>query len=323
MAETSNIEWTDATWNPWQGCTKVSPACQHCYMFADLKRYGRDGSIVVRSKPPTFNLPMKKRRGGQYAIPPGWKVFTCSWSDWFHERADPWRAEAWAIIRQRADVIFQIVTKRTERIATCLPDDWGSGYPNVWLTATVENQEWADKRIPELVQIPATIRGLSIEPMLGPINLDKHLWPFDELGRAKIEMRSSPEPHGVRKPLGLLHWVIVGGESGHGARPMHPDWVRSLRDQCVASDTAFFFKQWGEFAEPQQVVNGVPVSAMRHAVAMLPRGRVCDRNEPIPKNAGAAILARPGKELAGRMLDGRTWDEFPIPANRPRMESAT
>ena len=180
MGLQTGIEWTatilpdgtvlpGATWNPWTGCTKVSEACAHCYMFTDMKRYGKDGSIVNRSKPPTFNLPLKKKRDGSFAIPPGSKVFTCSWSDWFHVKADPWRAEAWEIIRQRPDVIFQIVTKRTERIAECLPSGWGSGWPNVWLIATVENQEWADVRIPQLLSVPAVVHGLSCEPLLGPI----------------------------------------------------------------------------------------------------------------------------------------------------------
>lgn len=270
MGIKSEIQWTDATWNPWQGCTKVSPACAHCYMFSDLKRYGRDGSIVVRSKPPTFRLPLKRRQSGEFAIPPGSKVFTCSWSDWFHVNADPWRAEAWAIVRQRPDVTFQIVTKRTERIADCLPPDWGNGYPNVWLIATAENQEWADIRIPQLLRVPAVVRGLSCEPLLSSLDISR--WG------------------------GYIDWVIAGGESGNLARPMHPEWVRALRDFCEFNGTAFHFKQWGEHvpfdhASHEQVAAFNDVSEWRGEHSM--------------------PVYRVGKKSAGRTLDGRTWDEFP------------
>ncbi|MEI8018217.1 MAG: DUF5131 family protein [Schlesneria sp.] len=223
MGETSLIEWTDATWNPWQGCTKISPACDHCYMFRDMARYGRDGSVVVRSADNTFNLPLRKSREGQFKIASGKKVFTCSWSDWFHKVADPWRPEAWSITRQRRDLIFQIVSKRTHRIDSCLPDDWGDGYHNVWLIATAENQTWFNKRLWELSRVPAVVRGLSIEPLLGPIDM----MPMIE--------RSECQPD----------WVIVGGESGPASRPMQIEWVQSLRDQCVSLSIPFFFKQWG------------------------------------------------------------------------------
>ncbi len=285
MGETSKIEWTDATWNPWQGCTKVSPACEHCYMFRDLKRYGRDGSIVVRSKPPTFNLPLKTKQGGEFAIAPGSKLFTCSWSDWFHEAADPWRDEAWAIARKRRDVTIQIVTKRVDRAAQCLPADWGDGYPNVWIIATVENQEWAEKRIPALLRLPAAVRGLSIEPMLGPIDL--------------IRVYNSHQIN--ENALDHIDWVIGGGESGPGARPMHPSWVRSLRDQCLAADIPFFFKQWGDWL-PEFVAGTAP------------------KLEELASNQSVAYgdgktnhvrYTRVGKANAGRLLDGREWSQFP------------
>ena len=221
MGLISEIQWTNATWNPWQGCTKVSPACTNCYMFADLKRYGRDPSVVVRSKPPTFRLPLKKRRGGAFAIEPGWKVFTCSWSDWFHKSADAWRDEAWAIVRQRSDVIFQVLTKRPERIAECLPADWGEGYPNVWLGVTAEDQPRADERIPILRDIPAAVRFLSCEPLLGPIQLWKSVpcgYYCDE-SHGHVDHDFCGENHNFD---GSRWWVIVGGEAGHNSRPMHP-----------------------------------------------------------------------------------------------------
>lgn len=295
MGLKSEIEWTDASWNPWQGCTKVSPACTNCYMFTDLKRYGRDGSIVVRSKPPTFNLPLKKRQTGEYAIPSGSKVFTCSWSDWFHVKADPWRAEAWEIIRKRPDVTFQIVTKRTERIAECLPIDWGRGWPNVWLIATAEDQEWADVRIPQLLSVPAVVHGLSCEPLLGPIDLTKlQARFFDAFNHIK--------------------WIIAGGESGHHPRPTHPNWVRSLRDQCVDAGVAFHFKQWGEFRPYDNRIDPLSNAADGSLPERVSRLRLDGSditNTQLAWNRGDEFVIRVGKKAAGRLLDGRTWEEFP------------
>lgn len=306
MGLKSQIEWTDATWNCWQGCTKVSPACAHCYMFSDLKRYGRDGSIVVRSKPPTFNLPLKKKRDGAYAIPPGSKVFTCSWSDWFHVKADQWRAEAWEIIRQRPDVTFQIVTKRTERIAECLPSDWGTGWPNVWLIATVENQEWADVRIPQLLSVPAVVHGLSCEPLLGPMDLRRGIYTYP--------LNNRPGHESLGTTLTGINWVITGGESGNQPRPTHPAWVRALRDQCVAANVAFFHKQWGEWVDLHQSPECSTARDNGHNPGFCPiglDGRPIEGGRCADRSRGEVTVYKFGKKLTGRLLDGRTWDEFP------------
>jgi protein gp37 len=183
MGADTAIQWTDHTWNPWQGCTKVSAGCKHCYMYRDKARYGQDPATVVRSKAATFKFPLSGK------VKPGDKVFVCSWSDFFHEAADAWRMQAWEIIRQRPDVIFQLVTKRPERIAACLPRDWGGGWPNVWGLVSVEDQAAADLRVPILLDLPFAVRGVSCEPLLGPVDLRPWL------------------------ATGLLHWVIVGGES--------------------------------------------------------------------------------------------------------------
>jgi len=315
MGANSKIEWTDATWNPWQGCTKVSPACQHCYMFTDMKRYGRDGSVVHRSADQTFKLPLKKRRTGEYAIPPGSKVFTCSWSDWFHEVADAWRPEAWDIIRQRPDVTFQIVTKRTDRIRDCLPGDWGDGYPNVWLIATAENQEWLERRIAGLLSVPAVVHGLSIEPLLGDIKLwclRDGSW-YDREGASFYDCLKgtafwSNGDHGLSGGP-RLDWVIVGGESGPGARPMHPGWVRSIRDQCQAADVPFFFKQWGEWYPIHGTgwLSGDEEDEGEHPWTWLtPSGERCQSGK-----RPDALMIRSGKKFSGRMLDVREWSEFP------------
>ena len=240
MGTETKIQWTDATWNPWVGCTKVSPACANCYMFDGMHRYGRDPTVVTRTKPATFRLPLKKHRNGEYVIPPGSKVFTCSWSDWFHVDADPWRSDAWDIIRQRPDVTFQIVTKRTDRIAECLPPDWGDGWPNVWLIATAENQEWIDKRMMDLLSVPAVVRGLSIEPLLGPVEIGL-------LGTMPKDICA-----GYTLVYELLSWVIVGVESSGqrvgrlGAFFDEIGWMAAAEHivrECADADVAVFVKQ--------------------------------------------------------------------------------
>ncbi|MFH1018712.1 MAG: phage Gp37/Gp68 family protein [Pseudomonadota bacterium] len=216
MAERTSIEWTDATWNPWRGCHKVSAACQHCYMEREMRRYGRDPNVVVRSRT-TFDAPVHWREPK--------RIFTCSWSDFFIEEADSWRDEAWDIIRRTPRHTYQILTKRPERIAGHLPSDWP--FRHVWLGVTVENREAGLPRMDTLRGIPAAIRFISAEPLLADlegINLDG------------------------------FHWVIAGGESGPHGRRMMPEWPRRLRDQCVARGIPFFFKQWGRFNEAGNAV---------------------------------------------------------------------
>lgn len=234
----TKIQWTDETWNPWQGCQQVSPGCDNCYMFRDKRRYGQDPETVVRSKPPTFRKPLKWNREARGA---GVRrlVFTASWADFFSREADEWRDDAWAIVRECDSLIFQILTKRHGRIAKCLPDDWGDGYPNVWLGVSAENQEWADRRIPALLSVPAAVRFVSYEPALGDVDFRDYL----------------PVPHtsdwcaahgGPRRcGCGLLDWLIVGGESGPGARPFDLAWARSTVAQCRRAGVPCFVKQLG------------------------------------------------------------------------------
>lgn len=213
MSETTGIGWTEATWNPWHGCTKVSPGCAHCYMYREKKRYGQDPAQVVRSKT-TFASPL------QWKEPR--RIFTCSWSDFFHEAADPWRAEAWDIIQRTPQHTYQILTKRPERIREHLPSDWGAGWPNVWLGVSIENQRWMT-RLEELAAIPAARRFVSAEPLLGALAFDEVFTP---------------------RQLGdLLHWVIVGGESGKDRRTMDVEWLRSIVDQCDEAGIAAYVKQ--------------------------------------------------------------------------------
>jgi len=215
MGERTAIEWATATWNPWHGCTKVSPGCKHCYMYREKKQYGQDPYVVVRSKT-TFTAPLK------WNAPQ--RVFTCSWSDWFHETADAWRPEAWDVIRRTPQHTYLILTKRPERIREHLPPLWGfRGWPNVWLGVSVESADYT-WRITELIAVPAVVHFLSLEPLLGPFEI----WPWLKRGGV----------YGVE-------WVIVGGESGPQARPMELAWARSLRDECVRGRIPFFLKQLG------------------------------------------------------------------------------
>ncbi len=212
MSEGTIIAWTDRTWNPWRGCDKLSPGCAHCYMFTAQTRYGHDPRVVVRTT--RWDDPPRWERAAAAANRIE-RVFTCSWSDWFHVDADPWRAEAWRIIRACPHLQFQILTKRHERIADHLPDDWGTGYPNVWLGVSIENDRFVH-RADALRVVSARVRFISAEPLLAPLpSLD----------------------------LTGIDWLIVGGESGPRYRPMDLAWVRQLRATAQASGTAFFFKQ--------------------------------------------------------------------------------
>lgn len=337
MAETTAIEWTEATWNPWVGCRKVSQGCKHCYMFRDQERFGQDPTKVRQTAPATFRAPLK------------WKepklIFTCSWSDFFIEEADVWRPEAWELIRKTPQHTYQILTKRPERILANLPADWGRGYPNVWIGVTVEDQVAADKRIPLLLEVPTVVRFLSCEPMVGPVNLIQWLprarYYLGKCGKCGFTATSEffgfnsygddgdvtcPTCHHAEPDeIPGLHWVIAGGESGKDARPMHPDWARALRDQCQVAGVAFFFKQWGEWV-PMTAEEAHREEACRLGFIdygyMAPDGG----HLPVPELGnrygfcygpaelearGCAHIARVGKKVAGRVLDGRTWDEMP------------
>lgn len=225
MGERTGIEWADATWNAWQGCTKVSPGCAHCYAEWHIEhRFKRRFETVRRSAPATFNLPLMLARNTVAPVSgPPFKIFVCSLSDFFHPAADEWRREAWLIIKQTPQFVYQILTKRPERIEACLPTDWGpKGWPNVWLGTSVESQEYVHRAF-TLGKIQAAQRFLSCEPLLGPLDLGP-------VFRFKFDP---------------ITWVIVGGESGPHARKMDPDWVRSIRDQCDYYGIPLFFKQWG------------------------------------------------------------------------------
>lgn len=212
--------WTDAGWNPWHGCTKISPGCKYCYVYRQDEMYGAPTASSLCRKTENFYLPIRKYRDGSFRIPPGSMVFTCFTSDFLLADADPWRDECWRMMHQRSDCRFYFFTKRIDRLAACLPPDWGDGYENVHIGCTVENQERADYRLPIFRALPIRHRSVIAAPLLEHIDLTPYL---DE----RIEE------------------VSVSGESGRLARPCHYDWVLSLRAQCVARQVSFRFHQTG------------------------------------------------------------------------------
>lgn len=253
MGATTGIGWCDATWNPWQGCHKVSPGCKYCYMFREKEQYGQEPNVIVRSKPRTFNLPLRLKQPA--------RVFTCSWSDFFIEEADPWRDEAWAIIQRTPHLTYQILTKRIERVSSLLP--WGTAapWPNVQLIVSAEDQERADKRIPELLRLNVAVRGVSYEPALEPVDFERSCSECERsFTTPELTAEGWGHPCSVAKGVTCCEssmtvgfdWLIVGGESGPHARPFDLAWARSAIAQCRAAGVPVFVKQLG--ARP--VVNG-------------------------------------------------------------------
>ena len=215
MSSKSAIEWTDATWNPVSGCTKVSPGCAYCYAETITLRFKRGGPFLpgkstIRVHPDRLRYPLAWRAPR--------RIFVNSMSDLFHEEVPlTFIQEVFSVMEQAERHVFQILTKRHERLAEVASQlSWPD---NVWMGVSVENQYWAERRIPALKQVPAHVRFLSCEPLLRPLDLRDH--------------------------LDGLHWVIVGGESGRNARKMNPSWATDLRDQCLDANVPFFFKQWG------------------------------------------------------------------------------
>ncbi len=319
----SKIEWTEHTWNPTAGCSLVSPGCTNCYAMKTARRFdgmgrGYDGTTqpskggpvwtgVVNLLPERLSIPLKRKK------PTTW--FVNSMSDLFHESIPfEYIAAVFGVMAACPQHTFQVLTKRPERAREFF-EWWGphaydavndafrkaSGktgvavFPtqrhgmvprrpwpleNVWLGTSVEDQQRADERIPELLRCPAAVRFLSAEPLLGPI---------------------------VIPPMSYVDWVIEGGESGPGARPMHPDWARSIRDQCVAAGVPYFHKQNGAWIDEGQIGN--PLSPQRHANT--------DSMTFFGENGNGDVqMIRVGKKAAGRLLDGRTWDEMPGQARK-------
>jgi protein gp37 len=263
VSQNSPIEWCDHSFNPWWGCVPVSPGCQHCYAEAWAKRYHHDvwGTQTSRR---TFGERhwQEPIKWNKQAIRQGVRkrVFCASMADVFEDHPElvTKREKLWQLIETTQMLDWLLLTKRPENIRRMAPASWEAAWPqNVWAMTSVENQERANQRIPFLLDVPALVRGLSVEPLIDTVDLTP--W------------------------LANIQWVIVGGESGRHARPMHPDWVRTIRDQCREFGVPFFFKQWGNVYPFEQGNNGT-----------------CH-----------VEFQRMDKKAAGRLLDEQTWDEFP------------
>ena len=330
MSDNSKIEWTDHTFNPWEGCQKVAPECDNCYAETRNNRF--HGGVNWGPKAPrrrtsaqNWNKPRKWNRNAEAFFAEHGRrqrVFCASLADVFDNAVDPaWRADLFDLIRECDGLDWLLLTKRPQNIAKMLPEDWGDGWPHVWLGTSAGTQKTADQNIPPLLAVPAAVRFVSAEPLLGPVNLE--VISTDDIGIYALSGVQSDGSGPSGFSIGAkLDWVICGGESGPQARPMHPEWARHLRDQCQAASTAFFFKQWGEYADhTSEHASYLPCRATS-ALVITPQGHIIGGGakgyggavDADWQERGAAWMCRVGKVAAGRILDGQTWDQVPTGA---------
>ncbi|MEU3899787.1 phage Gp37/Gp68 family protein [Streptomyces sp. NPDC045251] len=364
---TTKIEWADRVWNPVTGCTKVSPGCDHCYAeniarrFAGSKAFPQGFDVVLHED--RVQAPFRWRKHA--------RVFVNSMSDLFHDAVpDLFITRVFDVMEAKLNQrhTFQILTKRHARMRSFMqarqkakqeyaakfddcPTEAMRNSPaarfararaarppaNIWLGVSVEDQRWADIRIPALMDTPAAVRFVSCEPLLGPVDLSRWLRPVPDCGHVTPEDGTcghpdafTPECHrwadcpARQRPEDWrgLDWVIAGGESGPGARPMHPDWARHLRDACDTAGVPYFFKQHGEW-EPLGPLYGdledtddghleaVHLEAVegKRVVQLESSGYVAEGHQPADSRTW--LMGRVGKKAAGRVLDGRTHDAFP------------
>ena len=359
MAADSKIEWTDHTFNPWIGCTKVSKAatggggCDNCYAEVStparvLRSQGAEtwgtGAPRIRTSAANWKMPLRwDAQHDAFFAQHGrrQRVFCASLADVFDNSvSEDWRADLFDLIVATPNLDWLLLTKRIGNVLGMVPYDWTCprrGWPaQVWVGATIVNQAEADRDIPKLLQVPAARRFLSMEPLLGPV----------DLALCNCDHGSRPGPSGVGGVScmrcggaggRMVDWVIVGGESGCGARPMHPEWARRLRDQCAAAGVPFLFKQWGEwFPISQQAEEFTHRLYRSNRKARLHEdqgalddcyGRTCTVEQTVIQEdgslhaplapmaflqgTGAMLTFRAGRKAAGRTLDGHEWNEVP------------
>lgn len=371
MSENTNIEWCDHTFNPWEGCQKVSPGCDHCYAETRNARFFGGGQAINWGP----DAPRRRTSASNWRKPLHWqstakqfmrengrrqRVFCASLADVF-DNAVPveWRLDLLRLIFRTPDLDWLLLTKRIGNVRQLIGDviahieaqpgwsedhsqqsdedvrnwltDWtllGKAPSNVWMGASIVDQDEANRDIPKLLSIPAQVRFLSMEPLLGPVNIDLAMYG-PSAKRKGISCFGFTDGFGHEA---LLQWVIVGGESGPGARPMHPDWARNLRDQCQEAHVPFLFKQWGEWASAatrlstgQMVFREFPdfQTWVNKATTWVHGGICLDVDGRELKNGAdmarardegkfpVTVMHRVGKAAAGRQLDGRTHDGYP------------
>jgi protein gp37 len=321
----SKIEWTHHTFNPWRGCTKISQGCEHCYALDLSKRnpsvlgvWGPKGTRVVAAEN-YWRQPLKWNRDA-VAAGERHRVFCASLADVFEgeetmpgasvDTVEAARERLWNLIEATPALDWLLLTKRPRNVMHLVPETWRDAFPfNVWLGTSVEDQAAADERIPHLLRVPARVRFLSCEPLLGQVDLSRWARAGGELLDWTPDGDAPPGDYNrtlqqweTRPDNGGISWVIVGGESGPNARPMHPEWARSLRGQCQAANVAFYFKQWGEW------VGG---SGEKQMYVSLENGQHRAGGVTTHDWGQGYVSERVGKKAAGRLLDGREWNEFP------------
>ena len=328
MADKTAIEWTDATWNPITGCKVLSAGCKHCYAMklagGRLKHHPtREGLTIDTKAGPVWNGEVRLN-WSMLGDPGKWKrprrIFVCAHADLFYEAvSDEWIDLVFAVMAANPQHTFQVLTKRADRMRAYLSaperlrriyNQWSSvsskpaeaqawPLPNVWLGVSAEDQHTADDRIPDLLATPAAKRWISAEPLLGPLDL-LHVRAVEVDGKYGESMSfydalvgryvsRSRGYHSSSSAIKALDWVVLGGESGAGARPMNPQWARSVRDQCVIAGVPFLFKQWGEYVSVSEVEGD---------------------GEHFTFKDGRTVR-KVGKKLAGRTLDGQLHDGYP------------
>ncbi len=358
------ISWATHTFNPWEGCQKVGAGCDHCYAEARNARFS--GGVAINWGP---GAARRRTSAANWTNPRRWaaaseaflalhghrqRVFCSSLADVFDNAVDPqWRADLFALIADTPQLDWLLLTKRIGNVKNMLPANWGDGWPHVWIGATVVNQAEADRDIPKLLDVPAALRFLSVEPMLGPIDLRRYLTPTGVRCRdicadttyvieAEVETILS---NGQYEPLcphcrergswtgfdAGIDWVIVGGESGHQARPMHPSWPRSIRNQCHVAGVPFLFKQWGEWGEFVNEAHYTHGGSERRAHAwvdaetgdsgqcfLVDDDGLWANYTGAPRTNGdgshadsIAVVGWHGKAASGNLLDGRLYEELP------------
>ena len=204
-------------WNPWRGCHRYSEGCKFCYIHKGDNRRGVNTGNIVRSD--KFDAPIAKNKSGEYKMKSGQTVYLCFSTDFLIEDADVWRQECWDIIKERSDLRFLFLTKRIDRFLKCIPEDWGSGYDNVTVGCTIENQKNADYRLSIFSDLPIKHKNIILQPLIERVNIEKYL--------QGVEM------------------VVVGGESDRSARPLDYDWVLDILNQCIRQNVGFEFRQCG------------------------------------------------------------------------------
>lgn len=330
MGEGTKIEWASDSFNPWVGCEKVSPACANCYAEGWAKRTGNpklwrgDRRVTADAN---WRKPLKWNREAEESGEQR-RVFCASLADVYEDRddlVDP-RARLWELVESTPALTWLMLTKRPENVVAMTPADL---LPRLWVGTTAENQEYLERRVVELVQIPSAIRFLSCEPLLGQLSV-RRVATFEFAGAEYLDALAGKLYGLLGDEVGEIEhsvdWLIGGGESGPQARPTHPDWVRQLRDECVETGTAYFWKQWGEWKERFHDEDGPRMrpcadpgtkegrylweTATRPGL-LSADGRFFASPEMLPDGVEARLMERVGRKAAGRLLDGCEWNEVP------------